>query len=127
MSGGTTDASRSAASTQAEAAPTDKRPPGTTPMSWHTCSFYCHGEIHAVPVLCPPEWEREEVWASFRHYPQTNPDDTLLALLPAREADAARWAGEGDWSDGYGAASHPPADSRPWLALIRIPSLPPAP
>ena len=95
---------------------------------WHSCSAYCAGEVHAIPVLSDPSWDQAEVLASMVHqHAQTHPDERIIDLLPAREAETVQWASLPGWHDGYGDPSQPTAAHRPWLALVGIPSLPLAP
>ena len=95
---------------------------------WHSCSAYCAGEVHAIPVLSDPSWDKAEVLASMGHqHARIHPGERIIDLLPAREAETAQWASLPGWHDGYGDPSQPTAANRPWLALVCIPSLPLAP
>ena len=95
---------------------------------WHSCSAYGDGEVHAIPVLSDPSWDKAEVLASIVHqHARIHPDERIIDVLPAREADTVQWASLPGWHDGYGDPSQPSAANRPWLALVRIPSLPLAP
>ena len=76
-------------------------------------------------MLSDPTWPQATVFASIvLEHGRLHPEEEIVDLLPAREADVAAWRSGGGWHDGDGAPSHPAATDRPWIALVRIPTLP---
>lgn len=97
-------------------------------LDWsvHTCSYYCDGDTHAVPVLARPETPPEVIAAVMRLGLEAS--DTLLEIRPAREADVALWRTEfrAEWTgwNSRGCITHRsielcPQMSAPYLAMIQ--------
>ena len=97
-------------------------------LDWraHTCSYYCTGTTHAVPVLAQPETPPAVIAAIMQL--ALDPGDILLEIRPAREADVGLWRTQfaeewTGWSP-TGRVTHRGIEmsaqmSVPYLALIR--------
>jgi hypothetical protein len=94
----------------------------------HTCTFYCAGQVHVLPVLMDPQMTpaAADVLASLRDdIEATLPGATVLRVRPA-EVDASQWGQDParEWHSGR----HPVARmTSPWLVWVAIPDWPAAP
>ena len=94
--------------------------------SAHTCTYYCQGDVHAVPILAKPETQMEAIAIVMRLGLQ--PSDTLLEIRPAHEADVTLWRTQfaDEWTGWsptgrvtHGRIEMSPRMSVPYLALIQ--------
>ena len=98
-------------------------------LDWsvHTCTYFCQGGIHAVPILALPATPVAMIATALRL--GLDPAETLVEIRPAHEADVPLWHVEfGDLWTGWNQSGRvcsewvgvPAAMSTPYLAFIYV-------
>jgi hypothetical protein len=99
------------------------------PLNWdiHRCTYYCQGDIHAIPLLVRAGTTADDITQIFTQGLEA--DMELLSVRPALEADVATWQHDifqdcegwrSDGGRGQPSAATKAQMTTPFLALVQL-------